>query len=935
MPTDSDPPIACVASIVMSVPFVHRSPLVVSPVGPSTPLPLPSLLSVVLLVFLLVLFPPSSGAVKASSEVRFEIKEELRIGAVVGELASSLTAIGKETAFGGSDHYFNVSSSGTIKVRNRVDREDPVLCSQRAHAPCKHNFVVFAGKSMAVISVKVTIDDVNDNEPKWDREPLLEVPENWRLGNFIDLPLAKDADSGANGIVSYELASRSPYFDLKLQHNSQGAVIPRLQVSRGLDREAIAWHNLTLLAKDGTPPFFTGTAIVRIRVVDQNDNAPAFSQDLYEAWVEEDVTRGHMVTRVVARDPDEGENARLRYSWDLGTPDFVKSALDIDPREGVITVAGQLNYEVRKSYEFYVVATDNGNPSKSARAKVKIRLRDTNNNKPQIKVQPFPRSMTRVEVEENKANGTNIATVFVTDNDSGNNGDVSCSLSPARDFMLEFLGRKNFRSIFRVYTRQSFDREKGSLRQAKLICRDHGEHSQSSEYHLVVHITDVNDNPPKFVPGNFYDRPVPEDNQPNDQIAAVSATDADDGPNKELTFIIRWPKEAGECPFRINRDGAIIATQSLDREKNPNGFTFNVVAKDNGKPSLSATATVSISLFDINDNPPVFSQKVYTFQVKETPQNSMSDGYSVRGDTVGIVNASDADAMHNGQIVYSLKPSGPFVIDRNGRIMISRAVDRETMAQYKMRVIAVDQALDANRRLTATADVIIHVMDINDNAPQFRYPNASNNRLHLSYREKPTFRVARIRAVDRDDGQNAKLHYSITKGNIYSLFHLDSETGDLVLQNDMSAAHMGTIVLRLKATDEGVPPLSAWSDLELVIDDSAPLGGRLSSTQGAGGEGDWEANRLIIICIVLGTGVMCAVLATAICLIARRSPCPSTELHHSGKFLSPFRVTSVVPLGRFKGTESLIRFFTDGEGHTLGDTLSHTSVRPCHCKGLT
>ncbi|NXC57260.1 PCDGH protein, partial [Aleadryas rufinucha] len=159
--------------------------------------------------------------------------------------------------------------------------------------------------------VHIDITDENDNAPEITILSLSSpVPEDAPVGTVVALLNVDDPDSGENGQVSCELSGESPLSIVA----SSGGSYKVLVLAKALDREEAAFHELVLRAIDGGDPARTGTARIRVTVVDANDNAPVFSQAEYSVRVPEDVPVGSILVTVTATDADEGVNGHVKYS---------------------------------------------------------------------------------------------------------------------------------------------------------------------------------------------------------------------------------------------------------------------------------------------------------------------------------------------------------------------------------------------------------------------------------------------------------------------------------------------------------------------------------------------------------------------------------------------------------------------------------------------
>ncbi|XP_009883984.1 PREDICTED: LOW QUALITY PROTEIN: protocadherin gamma-A4-like, partial [Charadrius vociferus] len=316
------------------------------------------------------------------------------------------------------------------------------------------------------------------------------------------------------------------HFSLAVQEGPGGDQRPELVLAKALDREEAAFHELVLRAMDGGEPRRTGTARIRVSVLDANDNAPVFSQAEYTVRVPEDVPVGSALVTVTATDADEGMNGHVEYSFHK-ISDRASQLFHLDSETGEISLQGDLDFEEMSAHELEVQARDAGELSDTS--KVAITVTDVNDNAPEMTV-----SSMLSAISEASPPGTVVALLHVQDRDSGANGDVRCSIAERLPFRLE----KTFEDYYRVVTAQELDREEVSATtcyNVRLRVSTGGSPPLWSSAVLALRVLDVNDNAPVFAEARYSAR-VPENNAAGALVLTVRASDADWGQNARVRY---------------------------------------------------------------------------------------------------------------------------------------------------------------------------------------------------------------------------------------------------------------------------------------------------------------------------------------------------------------------------------------------------------------
>ncbi|XP_044883727.1 protocadherin gamma-A4-like isoform X22 [Mauremys mutica] len=553
---------------------------------------------------------------------------------------------------------------------------------------------------MKLYRVEIEITDINDNAPSFQREEIeIKVSETTTPGSRFPLSDAHDSDLGINSLQSYQL-SNNRHFSLDVQGGTDGVKYAELVLKKSLDREEQAVHDLVLTATDGGDPVRSGTAQIRVVVLDANDNAPVFSESVYKVNVLENVPKGSTILTVKTTDLDEGINKQVIYSFKKIT-DKASKIFRLDSNTGELTLVGNLDFEEASLYEIEVQAHDGG--GLFGRSKIVIVVSDVNDNTPEIALRSLISS-----IPEDSPIGTVIALLDVQDLDSGENGEVTCSILSNLPFQL----KKPFDNYYSLVTDRALDREQVAAYNITVTATDNGTAPLSTATMIQLQILDTNDNAPLF-DETSYTAYVTENNPRGASVFSLKANDPDWGENARVTYSVT-EGQIQEAPLSssisINSEtGALYALRSFDYEQFRE-IRFQVQAQDGGSPPLSSNVSVTLFILDQNDNSPhILHPSVPTdgsTGVELAPRSS-EPGYLVTK-----VVAVDADSGQNAWLSYQLlKATEPGLFSvglHSGEIRTARYfLDKDALKQSLV-VLVKD---NGQPPLSATATVTVVVAD--------------------------------------------------------------------------------------------------------------------------------------------------------------------------------------------------------------------------------
>ncbi|KAH3829989.1 hypothetical protein DPMN_103223 [Dreissena polymorpha] len=523
----------------------------------------------------------------------------------------------------------------------------------------------------------------------------------------------------------------------------------------------------------------------------------------------------------------------------------------MDDLSGKLSIKEVLNTTNKRYFKLIVDALDQGNSPLLSQTSVEVTVLDTSNSAPRIKptLTPNP-SNSFASISEYADVGAAVAHIGVEDLDSGRNGDVDCFLLNA-DSMFQL--NKYATNEYKVTVDKSLDRETKPSHDVTITCTDKGVPPLSTMYSFEVRVSDENDNAPMFRQQRYFVN-FNENNEIGDQIVIVSAFDMDSGNNSKLTFYLDARSQS--YAFINERTGEILANRKFDKEApDGQGLSLTVYARDQGNPVLSGSASVLVTIQDVNDEKPVFDQAHFRFWIDE---NRPAD------ETVGKLSATDKDLGSNAVTRFTMKPNGsniPFVVIEDGSIKTNRELDREDRAQYTFEVMAIDIG---NEALFSTATVTVFVSDMNDNSPVVTFPRSGNSTVYVQYLTAPQTVVCRVLAEDKDDPNtaNGRMRYSLTTMNSTNFFSIDASNGNVILKAPLENTNSigKTYILNIQVTDQGNGTHYVQSTLHVVI---VSDNGTQALTE------EPSKNFVIVVVVSVATVLISVAIIVTICIIRR------------------------------------------------------------------
>uniref|UniRef100_A0A674PRB3 FAT atypical cadherin 3a n=1 Tax=Takifugu rubripes TaxID=31033 RepID=A0A674PRB3_TAKRU len=654
--------------------------------------------------------------------------------------------------------------------------------------------------SVASVDVEVKVLDLNDNKPEFVTDTYeATVMEGVPLSTKILQVQALDADSGINGQVRYSLG------DLIRSESDSGALFNTFSIDsksgwistlKDLDHESASSYVFTVVASDlGDAVSFSSTTTATVVVTDVNDNPPRFLEQNYFGSVQESSPPGEVVAALNTRD-DDSSAANRQVTYHI-TGDILPECINLlylGQCDGTVVIA--------------VVAFQEDCPHLSSFIRVlsfpSVELMAVNFN-----LSSFPsfsaQAVYAASVPEDLSVHSVVLRVGATDADLGVNAWVQYSLHG--------LGSHDFRidpDTGEIKTSVILDRELTDSYRLLAQATDGGGRWCRAEVRIKV--TDVNDNPPMFTQSQF-STSIYEDTVPKALLTRVPAIDPDEGPGRIVTYSL--VDDAGRS-FSIDKtSGILVLERFLDREVQST-YRVTVRATDWGAPTrLSSFANLTVTILDINDNPPVFEHRDQLVTVKEDVG---------LGTEVLRVHAASKDIGTNAEITYSIRSGnehGKFHIQpRTGAILVSQPLDYETCRDYFLTVEARDGGTPP---LSAITTVNINITDVNDNAPVF---SCQLYTAVVSEDAAMGDSVIQVLAEDVDSKPNGDVLYTIIAGNQGNQFSIDPTSGIIRVNKELDRESVPSYSLAISACDTGIPPLSSTTVVNIDlsdINDNAPF----------------------------------------------------------------------------------------------------------------
>ncbi|XP_041057648.1 protocadherin-18a [Carcharodon carcharias] len=442
---------------------------------------------------------------------------------------------------------------------------------------------------------------------------------------------------------------------------------------------------------------------------------------------------------------------------------------------------------------------------------IEVEVLDINDNSPR-----FPRPLIPVEIFESASVGARFPLDSAVDPDTGDNSLHTYSLTPNEHFALEVRTRTDGAKYADLIVIRELDRERQARYDLRLIASDRGDPPKSGSSLLRISIADSNDNSPAFEQAS-YTIELLENSPEGSLLLDLNATDPDEGSNGKViySFSSHVPPLVLET-FRIDPDtGHLLLLRPVDYELSQT-YEIDAQAQDLGPNSIPAHCKIIIKVVDVNDNPPEIA---VTLVPLGNDVASVSEA-APKETFIAVVRVEDKDSGRNGQVVCRLQGHGHFRIqqtnEKNYMIQTNETLDREKIAQYKLKVIAEDLGTPS---FTTVQYLTVQITDENDNAPQFQ---KSKYELFVPENNSPGVFITVMTATDMDFAENSQVTYTILESyisgsSITTYLTIDPSIGAIYALRTFDREEINRISFTVQARDGGTPQLSTNTTVLLTI----------------------------------------------------------------------------------------------------------------------
>ncbi|XP_030648029.1 protocadherin gamma-A12-like [Chanos chanos] len=437
--------------------------------------------------------------------------------------------------------------------------------------------------------------------------------------------------------------------------------------------------------------------------------------------------------------------------------------------------------------------------------RITLEIQDINDNVP-----IFPHNEIHLEIGESADKGERFSVDEALDPDSGVNSVQGYTLSVNEHFSLAVHTNADASKYAEIILENELDREKQDHHSLIVTAYDGGNPPKSGTVMIHVRVLDANDNKPVFTQ-NVYKVSVPENAPLDTVVVSVSAADADEGLNADVTYEFSHISMRAKSIFSIDqKTGEIKLKGPMDFE-DTSSYEIRVKAKDGAGQAASCKVIVDVT--DINDNAPV----IFIKSLKTPfPENEPS------GSEVAVIYVQDKDTESSGKVKCFIQQNTPFKlspsIKNHFSLITTEKLDREKVSEYNITITAADEG---SPPLTSSKSLRVSVGDVNDNPPLFEKQSYS---AYLTENNKPGSTICSVTARDPDWRQNGSVFYSVVpsemgEASVSSFLSINGDTGVISAARTFDYERFRDLTVQVMARDNGSPALSSNVTVRVFLTD--------------------------------------------------------------------------------------------------------------------